>query len=429
MKFSQHARITCLLFMFGTIVSAAFCADSGTLRVGVAKVDITPADPTKLTNLWELPFTGVHDKTYARAIVLDNGVTSAAIVAVDTVELTNGAPLVARIAKETGIPASNIVIAASHNHSAPMWSLVNAEGQRKAGPGGAAFLDKVSDDLVAGIKHAKANMQPARVGIGSGAADININRDELTAHGYTFGRNPSGPSDKTVWVMKFETLSGEPLALFINYAVHATIVGPRNSLLTGELPGATSRFVEQHYNDKVVALWTSGPAGDQHPILSSDGDDSEKSFKDVDVLGQILGEEVVRVADNIKDTNPQPRIWGMEKTVTCPGKKAITGPRPDGPIVDENTAPVNIRLGVLMVDKTALAEVSAEVVTKLYQELRQQSPYTNTILVTLVNARAGYIPDDASYDLQTQEAVGSTLKKGCGESAVVNGLLDLIRQY
>jgi hypothetical protein len=41
--------------------------------------------------------------------------------------------------------------------------------------------------------------------------------------------NPDLPSDKTVWVVKFETVSGEPIAFFVNYAVHGVAMSPENS--------------------------------------------------------------------------------------------------------------------------------------------------------------------------------------------------------
>ena len=83
-----------------------------------------------------------------------------------------------------------------------------------------------------------------------------------------------------------------------------------------------------------------------------------------------------------------------------------------------------------MLDKIALTEVSGEVVTSIYQKLRKQSPYSNTLMLTLANGRIGYIPDDAAYDLGKPEAKGmAALKKGCGESTIVNGLLDLLSQY
>jgi hypothetical protein len=62
-----------------------------------------------------------------------------------------------------------------------------------------------------------------------------------------------------------ESLSGEPIALLLNYAVHSVVGGPANSLVTGDLAGTAERFVERQYQDKVVALWTMGPAGDQDP--------------------------------------------------------------------------------------------------------------------------------------------------------------------
>jgi len=122
---------------------------------------------------------------------------------------------------------------------------------------------------------------------------------------------------------------------------------------------------------------------------------------------------------------------GAQKMVACPGQKVIGGEM-EGPIGDVKSIdadPVSFRLGVLMLDKIALTAVSAEVVTKIYMDLRKESPYANTIMITLANGRIGYIPDDASYDIWTKEAVGSPLKKGCGESTIVNGLLDLMRQY
>ena len=94
-----------------------------------------------------------------------------------------------------------------------------------------------------------------------------------------------------------------------------------------------------------------------------------------------------------------------------------------------DASPVSFRLGVLMVDKLALTEVSAEVVSKIYQDLRKQSPYANSIMITLANGRIGYIPDDQSFDVWTREAVASPLKRGCGESTIVNGLLELLGQY
>ena len=66
-------------------------------------------------------------------------------------------------------------------------------------------------------------------------------------------------------MIKFESLNGDPIALYYNYAMHAVITGTLD-LVSGDIPGATSRYIESHFNDKAVALWSEGAAGDQNPI-------------------------------------------------------------------------------------------------------------------------------------------------------------------
>ncbi len=90
---------------------------SGDFRVGTAKVDITPSQS-------ELPkaYLGVLDHVFARAIVIDNGHTSAALVTLDAAGVPNELwiDLSARAEEELGIPSSNILITATHSHSVPM---------------------------------------------------------------------------------------------------------------------------------------------------------------------------------------------------------------------------------------------------------------------------------------------------------------------
>jgi neutral ceramidase len=111
------------VFLISGLAAQTNRAGAGKLRVGVVRADITPPDPVGLNNLWENGFKGVHDKIYARVLVLDNGTNTAAIVAVDTVEFADATPLVQRVSKETGIPTSNIIMAATHDHNSPMISL------------------------------------------------------------------------------------------------------------------------------------------------------------------------------------------------------------------------------------------------------------------------------------------------------------------
>jgi hypothetical protein len=266
--------------------------------VGAARVDITPAADAGLPMSGYASrtqgFKGIHDNIYVRAIILDDGTTQAVLVAWELLYVPNQvwAETSQRIATELGIRTENLLLSAVHDHGAP--TLMGGGGQ--PGPNTAAYTRKVEDTAVEAIRQAKSRLQPARFGIGTGTAYVNINRREPTPdQGWALGHNENGPSDKTLTVLRFDDLSGKPIALFINYPVHAVVMGPQNYQITGDLAGATSRFVEEHYlgkdkprsdagprvqalpasavtGDGVVAIWTSGAAGDQNPVSVANGE-------------------------------------------------------------------------------------------------------------------------------------------------------------
>jgi hypothetical protein len=411
----------------------SFAAGSGSLRVGAARIDITPAAAAApgLRNVWGTAFTGIHDHIYVRAIVLDNGITSAALLSIDTSSEPDNLELRGRIEKETGVPAGQIMISTTHDHNAP--AVGQPANSRQTGPESEKFTVNVENSLVEAVKQARAHLRPASMKLASGHADLNVNRDEFVGGRWKTGRNPTRPSDKTVWVLRFDSASGEPLAFFIDYGVHGLMFGPDNTLITGDLPGSTSRAVENYYQDKVVALWAPGAAGDQNPIVSSwDLDDvltrkvrepGEAGFQLGEAYGRLLGEEAIRAAVDAKDATSAVSIWSASKDVTCPGSRydAKTRGRID-------TTPQTLHMDLLMINNVALAGVAAEVVTNIYYHLKQASPLANTILVSLNNGRLTYIPDDAAYDAPIFEVRASSLARGCGEGAIVNTFVDLINQ-
>jgi len=409
---------------WGAAVPAG-AAEKGSLRAGAAIVDITPAEETPLPMAGyagrERGHQGVHDRLYVRAIVVDDGSTQAALVGTDAIFIDDASweTLAPRIEKETGIPQNQILLSATHTHAGPNFRRLRGEG---SGPG-ADYLNRFENKVTAAVRQAQSRLVPARMGFGTGEAHVNMNRRaRLPNGGWWLGVNPDGPSDKTVAVLKFETFGGEPIALYVNYAVHGTVLGQRNLQISGDLPGATSRFVEERLGSDVVVAWTSAAAGDQDPLYRV-GD----NFDHVDVLGRILGEEVVRVTEGIK-TSPRMRIAGMQRVVTCPGKKNPPGPRrrPELDYQFLDAEPTSIRLSLLLLNHVAVTGVSGEVLTGINTRLKRESPLAGTVMVTHANGASGYIPDDAAYDQISYEIVVSRVKRGCAEDAVVNGLLDMI---
>src|SRR4051794_37854998 len=104
------------LFLFASTAAADF-------RAGAAAVDMTPTTfPVRVNGMFEeRTATKAHDPLHARALVLDDGTTRVAIVIVDSCmlprELLDKAKGLAN--RSTGIPTEQMLIAATHTHSAP----------------------------------------------------------------------------------------------------------------------------------------------------------------------------------------------------------------------------------------------------------------------------------------------------------------------
>lgn len=448
-----------LLFGSGLLVGAAqlvgaaglptVAAEDGALRAGAAKVDITPAADAGLPmsgyDFRTGGFQGIHDHIYARAIVLSDGAKMAAIVSWELIGVPTPVweELAGRVARETGIPAEYLLLTAVHDHSAPAPFAMYGNDSPKS----AAYTKLVEDATVEAVRKAKENLQPAKIGIGTGKAYVNVNRREYSADtGWWLGYNPDGPSDKTVTVIRLDALSGKPIALLINYAVHAVVMGGENYQISGDIAGATSRYVENYYrgkpeetprddagaairlrreetSDSVVALWTSGAAGDQNPVSMARGSD----FTMVDALGRILGEEAVRAAA-AAHTTEHARLWGKQQVVTCPGRKVAAGPLPRKEYKWEDAEPVSIRLSLLRIDDIALAGVSGEVLTMIHEHLKKASPVKNTVMITHANGSSGYIPDDAAFGQVSYEISASRLKPGCAENAIVDAFVKMMKE-
>jgi neutral ceramidase len=418
-------------------------AETNSLRAGAAKVDITPKDLTGLVSVWAKPFTGVHDPIFARAVVIDNGVNSAAIVSLDLVEFGDTTVLRQRIQRELGIPVEHIIISATHDHNAPRGGPLtpgtsSAQGRPYSPP---TYIQFVDDAIVQAVKNAKTALQPARVGVGRGRSDINVNRAGYD--GKRWGAtDPDGPSDKTVWVVKFEDLTGTPIAILMNYAVHSTVAGADSSLVTGDLAGAAERFVEHSFDDKVVALWTMGAAGDQNPKFNMGGRDAinkdlannrASAYDVMNAEGLIVGAEAIQTANRMQRMTSDARIAAAESVVSCaatPDK-----PRPananaamTNPDFKENIpwpATMNIHLNLIQINQIAITGVSGEVYTKIYLRLKKESPLADMMMVTISNDRIGYIGDDAAYDGPISNPA---VVRGCAENGIVNGLVGLMNQ-
>ena len=316
------------------------------------------------------------------------------------------------------------------------------------------------------MKLAQQNLAPARLGYGTGVSYINVNRNRIDPKTRRWWEEPNydGPSDKTVAVVKIESLSGQPIAVYYNYAVHPVLVGQLD-MISADIPGAVSRYIEDSLDDKIIAVWSSGASGDQNPIYYQQTYDlreiriQDYAKRGIDIsnsmppggeglnrndatvaklmnqqkqmvvsTGQFLGEEVLHVMRGMDRTESAIQIFGSQKTVQCPGRERTNTGRAGDPGTYKDADPVEIHLSLLRVGDIAIGAVNAEVFNLIAQRLKRESPLKATMMATLTNgmASSGYIPDDAAFGMNTFEVLSSRLQPGCAESAIVNGILDLI---
>ncbi len=443
--------LTVALLLAACISAFSQNGPRGQLMAGAAKADITP-------NVEDLPATsqGILDHCHVRVIVFGNGVSNAALVTFDAGGVN---PQVAKYvdehaSQELGIPVGNIIYNGTHTHS-----------------GASVKIDELTERTYGAVKKAVANMVPAKVGYGNGVSYLNVKRDLFDPERGTWWEGPDydGKSDKTVAVVYFESLDGKPIATYFNYAMHAVITGNTDKV-SADFPGAAETYVESRYGDDFVASFASGAAGDQNPLyfqqtfdlrniriadyaargedisnkMPPGGQGLDRSNPEVQRLlgeqermiqsyGQILGEEVKYVIMMMRRFETNVTINCGRRIVSVPGRRQINaGGRAGYAGQYEDADDCQIGLSLIMLDDIPITAVSGEVYNPIAVRLKKESPYARTMMTTVTygfGARGGgYIPDDESYGAEVFEVLSSRYKQGYAESAIVNGLLDLIHE-
>ena len=260
---------------------------SGELRAGTAKVSITPDDSKK----------PIHDKVYARSLVLDVDGERLGIVAVD-LGIYTSEHLVAVCKERFGI--SHLLLSSSHTHSDP----------------GRSFAAFYEERLIQVVEAAVKNMFPARIVAGHKSfPQLGFNRLVVREDGHSreswFGddhyasdgipeRIPFGPVDPEVGVIKIEDTEGRARAIVMNYACHADVVC-QNYAISADFPGAATRKVEEAFGKDLNCLFVQGAAGNIESLIISSrrtgpDDPFQTDYSTIERVGGLLAFETIKLA-------------------------------------------------------------------------------------------------------------------------------------
>lgn len=411
-------RITLLL-----VIACSTCFSQVTkkaIMAGAAAVKITPSLPVPMSGYAnrDQPSKGVHDDIFARAFVFDDGKTKTCIIQADLIGFSfEFADEIAReVEKRTGIPKQNTLLVAVHNHGAPVTRTYGETITDNL----SVYLTDLKKKLIDVSTEAHTKRVPALIGTGKGKCTMNINRRGRHGEGGIWlGRNPDGVCDHDVDVMKIDNLSGETIGLMVNWPCHATVGGQENYQITGDWPGAAARYVEQNFKAVPIGI-TAGASGDINPIYGP-----HNNFGEMNAIGTLLGEEIVKVTKSIQPQKVNSvtvlqreiEVPGKEKTATrMPNEKMVPGP------------PIKLRFSVVKIGNVVMAGISGEVMTSIGMQVKEQSPFSNTTIITHCNGSSGYLCTDAAYQEGGYEPMVSRTMPGV-EKIIVDNLLAMLNEF
>ena len=249
--------------------------------------------------------TGIHTRLKARALVLERAGVPYAMVQADIGGLPHA--LVQAVAEKvaaTGITEERLLISATHTHSAHGAIWPTEDNSAYAVVGGDLFDHRAWNATVGGLSEAilKAHrrLRQARVGIAT-IALLGASRNRASG---SFARNenkPELPIDPDLTVVRVDAAQGKakPIAVWSNFAIHATSLDDSNRLLSGDNPGYTAEIVERRIGKGVVNVWTNGnegdisPHGDPAPLGGEPGEHVTSEFAKAHLAGARVAEGVV----------------------------------------------------------------------------------------------------------------------------------------
>jgi len=313
------------------------------LRAGTATANLTPPVGAFLAGFASRtrPCEGIHDDLLARALVVEADGQRLALVSCDLIGLTTESVASIRemAEKAAGVPAASVLIACTHTHSGPTTGVLRHPGLDLE------FVHIVEKKVAGAIAEAASNLADAALAVGRGRARIGVNRRQRQPDGSTtLGKNPEGPTDPDVAVVRVDGPGGRPLAIVACHACHPVVLAGGNYLVSADFPGRLAAFVEGVFPG-CRCLFFNGGCGNINPVVVGG------TFEDASRLGRFLGAEVVKVAEGL---SPRP------EAVVGTSSRAVEVPLAPLPSAEEARTTIEERTRVLE-EQLASGAVSREV--------------------------------------------------------------------
>jgi neutral ceramidase len=397
-----------LLAMLIQFTMTAFSADEkpsasgGGIDAGVGMVDITPTEPVTLAGS-PSPKRASEIKTrlFVRALVLSASGRKVAIVTLDTlkypVELAVRAR--AKIEQTTGIPASNVIICASHTHFGPLWSY---------------YPDQLVTPIADAVALAARDLTPCTVATAKGKAEGISECRRVMIDGRAWNRwqlaNPAdaaqypaeGPTDPEFDVLALRTADGKFKAVVYNFACHAA--NTRAPVISADYPGEVEKHVQKQLGYEAPLLFLTGACGDINPIYSVRRD----------LFAERLGGEIVRCLGQLEPIarpslaiecrefqmpgREHPEFKEAEVARNWPGQLEHYRKAFDDMKKREKPSYQYFITGIRIGDDFAIVTNANELFCSIGMSIKSRSPFKHTMTAEQTNGAHGYVPTLKAFE-------------------------------
>ncbi len=381
-------------------------ATEGSFRAACVKVDITPSTPQWMRGYAPRKSSGVHDKIYHRIVAMDDGTTQFFLVSTDACSFSPS--FYDRMCRElhhrTGIRPEQIWWSATHTHAAPhigpqdLAQLFSKTlGDRFSIDHDVDHWERVKQVLIEGIQQAQSRLEPATLGIGTGQSQANINRRGTNAKGRSvLGTDPDGPVDRQIGLIRLQRPDGSLIALVANYAIHGTVLGGRNTLISGDVQGIVAEYVERKTGAPM--LFINGAEGNVAPIYSVRKDFASSHIKEFEAL---LGDKILAANDSIPSTTGEVSL-GLGKTVIETPRRAGMNWTDElaeyASVAQDGTPLVRVPVRSLRINReTVIWAAPLELFCEIAMNVREASPFPNTFYFGLTNGSLLYLPTKKAF--------------------------------
>ncbi|MSR54090.1 MAG: hypothetical protein EXS09_12480 [Gemmataceae bacterium] len=412
------------------------------LRAGAFAMDVTPTKfPISVNgNMADGEAKSAHDPIHARCLVLDDGTTRLAIVVVDSCMIPRELILDAKsqAAKLTKIPRTNMLISATHTHSAP-----TVTGVFQSEPN-ADYVKYLAKKIAEGIQTAESRLAPAKIGFGKTRDEGNVfnrrwKREPGLIPANPFGgttdrvqMNPgiqakgliesAGPVDPDISFLSVQSAGGKPLALLANYSLH--YVGG-NPALSADYFGAFAERVKQLIapeSKDFVGIMSNGTSADVNNVNFGSPAMKFGPGERIKVVADGVAKKVAVAYAKIEHKSSLALVAGTKELELGVRKPTEVDLERANKILDENKdkkvlvgmpaiyaretvlmakypdkVPVTIQ--VLRIGDVSIVAIPCEVFTEIGLAIKKTSPLTNTFTIELANGYNGYLPTPAQHAL------------------------------